>query len=123
VFMAPVSARIVIARGGRFTLLLGYAVCFFGFVFMLLFWKDGIGYAEVAAGQLAAVPLVSDDLVDLTARYLPEMRLLTNIRNEYSVFSARLITEQHGMDTLTADQLFAMVVYKHLHLEDFELIQ
>lgn len=50
VFMAPVSARIVIARGGRFTLLLGYAVCFFGFVFMLLFWKDGIGYAEVAAG-------------------------------------------------------------------------
>lgn len=73
--------------------------------------------------QLAAVPPVNDDLVDLTARHLPEMRLLTNIRNEYSVFATRLITEQHGMDTLTPNQLFAMVVYKHLHLEDFELIQ
>jgi len=73
--------------------------------------------------QLAAVPPVSDDLVDLTARHLPEMRLLTNIRNEYSVFATRLITDEHGMDTLTPNQLFAMVVYKHLHLEDFELIQ
>jgi hypothetical protein len=77
----------------------------------------------LADDQLAAVPPVSDDLVDLTARHLPEMRLLTNIRNEYSVFAKRLITEQHGMDTLTPSQLFAMVVYKSLHLEDFELIQ
>ena len=72
---------------------------------------------------LAAVPPVSDDLVDLAARHLPDMRLLTNIRNEYSVFAKRLITEQHGMDTLTANQLFALVVYKNLHLEDFELLQ
>jgi hypothetical protein len=72
--------------------------------------------------RLTPVPPVSDDLVDLAARHIPDMRLLTNIRNEYSIFAKRLITDGHGMDTLTADQLFAMVVYKSLHLEDFELM-
>lgn len=72
--------------------------------------------------QLASVPKVSDELVDLVARHIPDMRLLTNIRNEYSIFARRLITDRHGMDTLTADQLFALVVYKNLHLEDFEFM-
>ncbi|WP_130447936.1 hypothetical protein [Kribbella rubisoli] len=71
---------------------------------------------------LTPVPQVSDELVDLAARYLPDMRLLTNIRNEYSIFAKRLIIEKQGMDTLTANQLFAMVVYKNIHLEDFELM-
>ncbi|GAA3033647.1 hypothetical protein Aglo01_41490 [Actinokineospora globicatena] len=71
---------------------------------------------------LAPVPKVSDELVDLVARHLPDMRLLTNIRNEYSIFANRLITNSHGMDTLTPDRLFALVVYKNLHPEDFELI-
>jgi hypothetical protein len=72
--------------------------------------------------RLAPVPKVSDELVDLVARHIPDMRLLTNIRNEYSIFAKRLITDDHGMDTLTANQLFALVVYKNLHLEDFELM-
>jgi DHA2 family multidrug resistance protein-like MFS transporter len=50
VLVAPVSARMVTGRGGRFTLLLGYVVVFLGFVFMLLFWKEGIGYWQVAVG-------------------------------------------------------------------------
>jgi hypothetical protein len=74
-------------------------------------------------GGLTAVPPVSDDLVDLAARHLPDMRLLINIRNEYSIFAKRLVDGPDGMDTLTPNQLFAMVVYKNLHLEDFELMQ
>lgn len=70
----------------------------------------------------APVPPVSDELVDMVARHVPDMRLLKNIRNEYAVFAKRLITDRHGMDTLTADQLFAMIAYKNVHLEDFELI-
>jgi len=50
------------------------------------------------------------------------MRLLTNIRNEYAVFAGRLITERRGIESLQADQLFALVVYKNIHLADFERV-
>jgi len=70
--------------------------------------------------QHGAVVPVSPELVDLTARHIPDMRLLRNIRNEYSVFARRLITEQQGMESLQANQLFALIVYKNIHLADFE---
>lgn len=63
------------------------------------------------------------DLVDLVSKHLPDMRLLTNVVNEYSVFSRRLIVDGQGIEGLEADQLFAMVVYKNIHLADFEQIQ
>lgn len=62
-------------------------------------------------------------LVDLVSRHLPEMRLLTNIVNEYTVFATRLISQGRGVERLDADQLFAMIVYKNIHLSDFEMIQ
>lgn len=71
-------------------------------------------------GRLSAVPSVSTELVDLTARHIADMRLLINIRNEYAVFARRLITEQQGVESLQADQLFALIVYKNIHLADFE---
>lgn len=63
---------------------------------------------------------VSGDLIDVVARRLPDMRLLTNICNEYMVFTRRLITDKRGVQDLTPDKLFAMVVYKNVHLRDFE---
>src|SRR5205814_8651256 len=50
VIVAPRSAKIVEARGARFTLLLGYVFVLLGFLAMLLFWKDGIPYWKVALG-------------------------------------------------------------------------
>jgi EmrB/QacA subfamily drug resistance transporter len=50
VLVAPRSAKIVEARGARFTLLLGYVFCLLGFVAMLLLWKDDIAYWKVALG-------------------------------------------------------------------------
>jgi EmrB/QacA subfamily drug resistance transporter len=57
VAIAPRSAKLVEARGARFTLLVGYAFVLAGFLTMLLFWKDGspywqvgLGYAFVGAG-------------------------------------------------------------------------
>ncbi len=50
VFVAPRSAKLVEARGARFTLLLGYVFCLLGFVTMLLLWKAGISYWKVALG-------------------------------------------------------------------------
>jgi EmrB/QacA subfamily drug resistance transporter len=45
---APRSAKLVEAKGARFTLLLGYVFCFLGFLTMLLLWTDHAHYAVVA---------------------------------------------------------------------------
>ena len=50
VIVAPRSAKLVEARGARFTLLLGYAFCLLGFLTMLLLWKDDIPYWKVGLG-------------------------------------------------------------------------
>ncbi len=47
VLAAPRSAKIVEARGARFTLLFGYAFVLLGFLAMLLLWKEDIGYWRV----------------------------------------------------------------------------
>lgn len=47
VIVAPRSAALVHSHGSRFTLTLGYAFCFAGFAWMLLFWKEGISYLHV----------------------------------------------------------------------------
>ncbi|MGH9025190.1 MAG: MFS transporter [Acidimicrobiia bacterium] len=57
VLVAPRSAKLVDARGARFTLLTGYFFCLLGFVVMLLLWTDdasywmvGLGYALIGIG-------------------------------------------------------------------------
>src|SRR5690349_12353566 len=50
VVVAPRSAKLVEARGARFTLLLGYVFCLLGFLTMLLLWKEGIPYWKVGLG-------------------------------------------------------------------------
>jgi EmrB/QacA subfamily drug resistance transporter len=50
VLIAPQSAKLVNARGSRFTLLVGYACCLLGFLTMLLLWKEDISYWKVGLG-------------------------------------------------------------------------
>jgi MFS transporter, DHA2 family, multidrug resistance protein len=50
VLVAPRSAKIVEARGSRFTLLVGYVFCLLGFLTMLLLWKEDIAYWKVGLG-------------------------------------------------------------------------
>jgi DHA2 family multidrug resistance protein-like MFS transporter len=52
VLVAPRSAKLVEARGARFTLLLGYVFCLLGFIAMLLLWKEDIAYWKVGLGYL-----------------------------------------------------------------------
>ena len=48
VVIAPRSAKLVDARGARFTLLAGYLFCLLGFLTMLLLWNEGISYWRIA---------------------------------------------------------------------------
>ena len=50
ILAAPRSAKLVEARGARFTLLLGYVFVLLGFVTMLLLWKENIEYWKVGLG-------------------------------------------------------------------------
>ena len=50
VIVAPRSAKLVEARGARFTLLVGYVFCLLGFLTMLLLWKENIAYWKVGLG-------------------------------------------------------------------------
>jgi MFS transporter, DHA2 family, multidrug resistance protein len=52
VVVAPRSAKLVEARGARFTLLFGYVFLFFAFVWMLLLWNEGSAYWQIAAAYL-----------------------------------------------------------------------
>ena len=47
VAFAPLSARLVHARGSGFTLLAGYSFCLLGFLTMLLLWGRASGYWQV----------------------------------------------------------------------------
>ncbi|MEV5695253.1 hypothetical protein [Micromonospora globbae] len=64
----------------------------------------------------------STELVNLVGGHLTDMRLIRNIRNEFEIYRASVLGEK-GLKGLTADRLFAMMVYKNLHLEDFEAIR
>jgi MFS transporter, DHA2 family, multidrug resistance protein len=50
VVVAPQSAKLVEARGARFTLLFGYVFVLLGFLTMLLLWKEDISYWKVGLG-------------------------------------------------------------------------
>jgi hypothetical protein len=50
VVVAPRSAKLVDARGARFTLLFGYVFILLGLLTMLLLWKQDIPYWKVALG-------------------------------------------------------------------------
>ena len=72
--------------------------------------------------EMAGLP-VSRDLVDLAARHVADMRLIKNITNEFTVFRQKLLLGERSLPGLAEDQLFAMILYKNIHLSDFELIR
>lgn len=72
-----------------------------------------------------AIAGIEPRLINTVAQHCTDMRLMRNMCNEYLVFAERLLepaapaTSAPGLD---ATHLFALVVYKNFHLEDFENI-
>lgn len=61
-------------------------------------------------------------VADIVGAHLTDMRLIKNICNEYEVFRRRVLVDV-GLKELTADRLFASIVYKNLYLADYENIR
>ncbi|WP_458573567.1 YobI family P-loop NTPase [Agreia pratensis] len=66
---------------------------------------------------------VSPELIDLAGRFVPDMRLLKNVRNEFIVFRDRIFAGDGKQLELSETHLFAMMLYKSTHLSDFEVIR
>ena len=66
-------------------------------------------------------PKISDKLIDHVANYVPDFRLLRNACNEYMIYAHHVL--RNNDLKLKADHLFAMMLYKVIHLRDFEDIR
>ncbi|MBD3941197.1 hypothetical protein IF188_05725 [Microbacterium sp. NEAU-LLC] len=66
---------------------------------------------------------VSRDLINVAARFVADMRLITDMRNEYDIYASRLLGTPNQMPGLDADRLFAIILYKCVHMADFEAIR
>jgi MFS family permease len=71
VLVAPLSAKLIEAKGSRLTMLIGFIFCLLGFLTMLLLWKEdipywkvGLGYALVGIGVGLAGTPASHSLTD-----------------------------------------------------------
>lgn len=65
-------------------------------------------------------PEVSGKLIGRVAKYIPDFRLLRSVCNEYTIY-ARFILGDDKLK-LDPDKLFALMLYKSVHLKDFERI-
>lgn len=84
---------------------------------------------HISARDLVTTELGKDEaeklgeLVSIAARHIPDARLIRNTCNEYRIYQQVLLPK--GKDCLDLDprQLFAMMLYKAVHLDDYEKIR
>lgn len=58
--------------------------------------------------------------ISVVAKHITDMRLVTNIYNEFLIFKEKVIVKDSG---LSVDKLFAVVAYKNWNLEEFEKVK
>ena len=65
-------------------------------------------------------PKVSGELIGRLAKYVPDFRLLRSVCNEYMIYAQFILGDDNLK--LEPDKLFALMLYKSVHLKDFERI-
>ncbi|MDU6482103.1 MAG: hypothetical protein E6538_08895 [Paeniclostridium sordellii] len=66
--------------------------------------------------------IISKELLSDLSMFIDDMRLLTNIYNEFLIYYKKLVIERKNK-TLSSDNLLAMIVYKNLYPVDFTKLQ
>lgn len=77
---------------------------------------------ELMAAQMEGTE-VGLPLIALAAQHVAEQRLIIDLRNEFDIYADRLLHVKTPMPGLSANKLFAMLLYKSVHLADFEQIR
>jgi len=97
---------------------------FFDLVIPMVPFVSSRNARDLMMGEIARRGFtISAELVDLAAQHVADMRLILNVMNEYAIFDAVLVPGSTRAPSLTPDKLFALVLYKNIHLRDFELIR
>ncbi|MCU0116570.1 hypothetical protein [Curtobacterium poinsettiae] len=109
-------AREAIARAGR--------TKFFDVIVPIVPFINSDNARDLLSAQMRSDRYVIDPaLIRLAARHVADMRTMHNIRNEFEVYRARLLESPKHLPDITDDIIFAIVLFKNTHLEDFERIQ
>lgn len=66
--------------------------------------------------------IIDSEMLYQIAPYLPDMRMLTNIRNEYTVYSHLIDCSKNNNMGLDPTHLLGMLIYKNMRAADFEKI-
>ena len=66
--------------------------------------------------------IISKELLNDLSIFIDDMRLLTNIYNEFLIYYKRLVIEKENTN-LSVDNLLAIIVYKNLYPVDFTKLQ
>lgn len=64
---------------------------------------------------------ISQEALSIAATHVQDMRVIKTVVNEYDVFLNRIKTNK--LEHLRPDSLFALMLYKAVHLEDYEQIR
>lgn len=65
---------------------------------------------------------LSKSLLNKISFYIDDMRLLTNIMNEYQIYCEQIITQNQNSLNLDYDQLFSIILIKNFFPKEFEKI-
>lgn len=68
--------------------------------------------------RLALIERLDSQFLREVSRYLSDLRLITNIFNEYAIYVANL--EADDQNLLDANKLLAVLIYKNVYPKDFE---
>ncbi|OCG68253.1 hypothetical protein A9G39_03095 [Gilliamella sp. Imp1-6] len=63
---------------------------------------------------------LSKSLLNKISFYIDDMRLLTNIMNEYQIYCEQIITQNQNSLNLDYDQLFSIILIKNFFPQEFE---
>lgn len=109
-------ARDAIARAGR--------TKFFDVIIPIVPFINSDNARDLLSAQMRSNKYEIDPaLIRLAARHVADMRTMHNIRNEFEVYRVRLLESPKHLPDITDDIIFAIVLFKNTHLEDFERIQ
>lgn len=78
---------------------------------------------DLMKNELGPESSISPEVFDTAAKYIVDMRMIKNIRNEFVIFKERLLAGDNILPGLSENSLFALLIYKNIHLTDFERIK
>lgn len=97
---------------------------FFDLIIPVVPFVTYLSARDVAVRLLSEIEHDIDyQLLDLAVLYLPDMRLLKNVRNEFVVFRSRILQDDGLKLGLSETELYAMMLYKNVYISDFEKIR